>query len=399
MLSLSARPYIRASVPVLREHGETISRRFYADLFEAHPELLSLFNLGNQANGAQQRSLATALLAYAANIDRPEVLEPVVARIAHKHASLGIQPRMYPIVARHLIGAMKHVLGDAATPALLAAWDEAYWLLAGELIAAEARLYALARVEAGQFAPLTVASVRRESEYVSSYLLQREDGTSPGPFVPGQFVSVAVDLPGEGFRQLRQYSLSDAPTRPHWRITVKREPRSSDRPAGRISNHLHDTLAPGDRLLVGPAFGNFEPSSESTRPLALLSAGVGIAPMVSALNTLAEQRSDRPVLFAHANRGPEHCALRTDVERAQEALPGLKTLHFFEEAKGASNDEFTGRMALTPDRIASFEDADFYLCGPLPFMREQFRSLLELGVPPERVHREVFGPDLIDDLF
>ncbi len=73
MLSSFARPYIEASVPVLREHGTTITTAFYKNLFEDHPELTNLFNMGNQAQGQQQQSLAAAVFAYAANIDNPEV--------------------------------------------------------------------------------------------------------------------------------------------------------------------------------------------------------------------------------------------------------------------------------------------------------------------------------------
>src|SRR4051794_14925485 len=131
MISASARPFIAASVPVLQQHGVAITQRFYADLFEAHPELRHVFNQGNQASGAQQGALAGALVAYAANIDNRDALAPVIRRIAHKHASLGIGPAQYTVVARHLLAAISSVLGAAATPALLAAWDEAYWLLAG----------------------------------------------------------------------------------------------------------------------------------------------------------------------------------------------------------------------------------------------------------------------------
>ena len=104
MVSAVARPYIDASVPVLREHGVTITRTFYRNMFAAHPELTNIFNMGNQANGSQQQSLAAAVFAYAANIDNADALGPVVSRIIHKHASVGIKAEHYPIVGRHLLG-------------------------------------------------------------------------------------------------------------------------------------------------------------------------------------------------------------------------------------------------------------------------------------------------------
>jgi nitric oxide dioxygenase len=141
MLSAVSKPYIDASVPVLREHGVAITTAFYHNLFVEYPALKNLFNMGNQANGAQQQSLAAAVFAYAANISNPEVLTPVISRIVHKHVSLGILPVHYPIVGRHLLGAIKEVLGDAATQPLLDAWAEAYGLLADTLIAYEKALY------------------------------------------------------------------------------------------------------------------------------------------------------------------------------------------------------------------------------------------------------------------
>ena len=177
MISTTARPYIEASVPVLREHGLAIRTRFYARMFEAHPELRNLFNMGNQASGAQQQSLAAAVFAYAANIDNAAALTPVLDRIVHKHAAVGIKPSHYPIVGRHLLGAIGEVLGEAATPELIAAWDEAYWLLAGELIAAEARLYQHTGTQAGQLQPLQVLRTEREGADTVSLYLQTPQGT------------------------------------------------------------------------------------------------------------------------------------------------------------------------------------------------------------------------------
>jgi nitric oxide dioxygenase len=371
-------------------------------MFAAHPELKNLFNSGNQASGAQQNSLASAVLAYAANIDNPAALAPVLARIAHKHASVGIEPAQHTIVGHHLLGAIKDVLGAAATPELLAAWDEAYWLLASQLIAAEARLYERAQVEPGAFAELVVKQVIRESGTVTSYYLERPEGGSPGPFKPGQYVSVMLDLPGESRRQIRQHSLSDAPERPYWRITIKRELAEGSSPAGCVSNLLHEQIAAGRTLRVGAAFGDFTPAAASPRPLVLLSAGVGITPMIAALNSLAFARSERPVLFAHAARSQADHVLRPDLERAFDTLPGLRAALFYEDARDAQpvgrSQLAPGTMSLTPAMLDAFHAADFFLCGPLAFMREQWTFLLAAGIPVTQLRREVFGPELLDHL-
>jgi nitric oxide dioxygenase len=99
MLSQKSRPYIEASVPVLREHGVTITRTFYSNMFAEFPEFTHLFNMGNQANGSQQQSLASAVFAYAVNFENADALAPVISRIAHKHASVGITAEHYPLSA------------------------------------------------------------------------------------------------------------------------------------------------------------------------------------------------------------------------------------------------------------------------------------------------------------
>jgi len=403
MLSAESRPYIDASVPVLREHGLAITTTFYRNLFAAHPELHNLFNAGNQANGSQQQSLASAVFAYAANIDNQAALAPVVSRIVQKHASLGVTPDQYPIVGTHLLGAIKQVLGDAATPELLAAWGEAYGLLAQALIDEEKRAYRAAGVQPGALSPMRVVAVNEESEQVKSFTLQPIDGTLPS-FRAGQYVSVAVDLPG-GLRQLRQYSLSDAPNGDHLRISVKREAvdaldaANAARPAGMVSNWLHDHLSVGSVVQVSKPFGDFLPDTESDAPIVLLSAGVGITPMIAALNRIADVAPQRRVVFAHAARHAGHHPHRADVAQAAARMPHLQSVVFYEEATGAAPGTFIpGRMRIEALPAWDFADADVYLCGPLPFMQEQWAALLAHGVPPARLHREVFGPDMLDHL-
>ena len=156
MLSIEAQPYIDASVPVLREHGVTITRLFYKNMFEAHPELTNLFNMGNQANGSQQQSLAAAVFAYAAHYADSSALAPVVNRIVHKHVSIGLTAQHYPIVGQYLLGAIESTLGDAATPELMNAWREDYWLLADTLIVAEKNLYHELHTQPGELFPMRV---------------------------------------------------------------------------------------------------------------------------------------------------------------------------------------------------------------------------------------------------
>jgi len=398
MLSEAARPYIDASVPVLKEHGVAITTHFYQSMFAAHPELKNIFNMGNQASGVQQQSLAAAVFAYAANYRNPDALTPVVERIVHKHASLGITAEHYPIVGKHLLDAIQAVLGAAATPDLLAAWGEAYGVLANVLIEAEKKLYATSGVTPGELQTLVVKEVKQESDNVKSFYLQTADGKSPGHFLPGQYISVAGTV--DGLRQLRQYSLSDSPDQPWWRISVKREDETQ--PAGRISNWLHDDIKAGDTLQTSVAFGDFQPGIEGEDPIVLLSAGVGITPMISVLNTLAARNPNRRVVFAHAARHGGHHPLRADLRNARTKLKALTEVQFYETPKSGDQAgvdyQHTGRMSLGKLALDQFPDANIYICGPSGFMQEQWKSLVGAGIAPSRIHREVFGPDLLEHI-
>jgi nitric oxide dioxygenase len=399
MVSATARPYIDASVPVLREHGLSITRTFYQNMFAEHPELTNLFNMGNQASGVQQQSLAAAVFAYAANIDNQAALAPVVSRIVHKHASVGIKPAHYPIVGRHLLGAIQQVLGDAATPALISAWDEAYSSLAGALIAAEKEMYAEAGIAPGELREMRVLAVSNESEDVKSFVLEATDGKPAPAFMPGQYLSVSVTF-DDGSTQLRQYSLSDAPHPQRLRISVKRERRDGDKPQGRVSNWLHAHASVGSLLRVSPPFGDFTPDTESGRPVVLLSAGVGITPMISALKRIAEVQAQRNVVFAHAARGAGWYPHHAEVAAAMNAMPNLQVVTFYEDGSTgfSAGTVHAGRMDLA--RLPAWDRAatDVYMCGPTGFMQVQWQALLEAGVPAQRIRREVFGPELLDHL-
>lgn len=395
MLSEFARPYIEASIPVLKTHGLDITRTFYRNMFAAHPELTNLFNMGNQAAGKQQQSLASAVFAYAANIDNPAALAPVIERIVHKHAAVGITAAQYPIVGNHLLGAIKETLGDAATPELLKAWEEAYGLLADALITEEKKLYEASGVEAGELRPMTVYAIQKQSALVKSFILSTADGAPLTQFSPGQYVSVAVDFP-EGKRQLRQYSLSDASNASYWRISVKKEQQPQP---GQVSHWLHEKIRVGDTLMVSQPFGDFRPDLQAEK-IVLLSAGVGITPMISVLNQLAKHRPQAQVLFAHAALDAAHHAHVEDVNAARQQMPGLQVVTFHEkpDAQAAAAGVHHGRMQVSALPLAFLQDAQIYLCGPLGFMQEQWRNLLALGVPQTQLHREVFGPDMLDHL-
>ncbi|MEU6175377.1 globin domain-containing protein [Streptantibioticus parmotrematis] len=406
MLSDEATPVVRATLPVVGAAIGEIAELFYRKLFDAHPELLrDLFNRGNQANGEQRQALAGSIAAFAGMLlERPDTRpDAMLARIAHKHASLGISSDQYKVVHRHLFAAIAEVLGDAVTPSVAAAWDEVYWLMANALIAIEARLYERAGVAEGEvWRRMVVTGRRQETPDAISLTLRPADGDGPaGAFRPGQYVSVGVRL-ADGARQIRQYSLSGAPGLAEWRITVKRVADGAG-PDGEVSTWLHAHAAPGDVLEVSAPFGDLVlPAGDG--PLLLASAGIGGTPMLAMLHRLAADRAAggpaRRVVVVHADREPGHHAHRAELRRLVEELPRAE-LHLWYEAGADAVDGHHegGRAVVRRGRadlgaVALPEGLTAYLCGPLPFMRAVRGDLLRRGVPAEAVRYEVFSPDL-----
>ncbi|NES15551.1 MULTISPECIES: globin domain-containing protein [Micromonospora] len=401
VLSETSAAVVTATLPAVQAHGEAITGRFYQRMFDAHPELLDIFNRGNQATGQQKAALAAAVVAYAEHLTGGSTVPwgPILDRIAHKHASLGITAAQYPIVGRHLLAAVGEVLGDAVTPEVAAAWDEVYWLLACELIAREARLYAGAGVPEGGavWREWRVVEKIRETADVATFTLVPADGGPVPGFTPGQYVSVAVDLDGDRGQQIRQYSLSGRPGADHWQITVKRVRGVDGGPDGMVSSFLHERVAAGDTLRLSPPFGEVSAIGDG-EPLLLVSAGIGLTPAMAALAHLADTEPERPVALVHADRAGAAHARRRELVWLQQRLPNLSVRLWYEDAADAELSGLKADVAgglVDPALIPVAPESYVHLCGPVPFMSLVRSGLLRRGVPAERIAYEVFGPGML----
>lgn len=142
MLDQKTMDIIKATVPALREHGVTITTRFYERMFEKNPEVAPLFNMARQRNGEQPKALAMAVLGAAENIENLGAIMPLVEKIGARHVAAGVKPEHYPIIGANLLAAIKEVLGDAATDEIISAWEKTYGVLAEIFIEEERKLYA-----------------------------------------------------------------------------------------------------------------------------------------------------------------------------------------------------------------------------------------------------------------
>ena len=142
MLDQKTIDIIKSTVPVLKSNGLEITKTFYKNMFEQNPEVKPLFNMNKQESEEQPKALAMAILAVAQNIDNLEAIKPVVNRIGVIHCNAKVQPEHYPIVGKHLLGAIKEVLGDGATEDIINAWAKIYGVIAEVFINNEKEMYA-----------------------------------------------------------------------------------------------------------------------------------------------------------------------------------------------------------------------------------------------------------------
>jgi len=392
MLSPNTIALVKATVPVLKQHGEAITQHFYRLLLSQHPELKAFFNEAHQVHGTQARALAGAVLAFASHVDQLDALAGALPRIVQKHAALGVQPEHYPIVGGCLLQAIRDVLGEAATDEIIGAWGEAYGVLAKILIDAEEAVYRDNAAQPGGWRGtrgLRIAGKVQESEIITSFYLEPADGGALPAFRPGQYLTLLLTIDGAPTR--RHYSLSDAPGKPWYRISVKREP------GGRASNWLHDHAAVGDVLEALQPCGDFvlEPAANE-RPLVLVTGGVGITPAISMLEAAAP--AGRPIHFIHAARHGGVHAFRERVDTIAANHDNVSVCYVYDTPRPGDDPHAVGFVTreLLANRLPADRDVDLYLLGPKAFMRAVYADGRALGIAPERLRFEFFGP--LEDL-
>jgi nitric oxide dioxygenase len=387
MLSPEHRAIVTATVPILEQGGEALTRHFYQTLFTDFPEVKPYFNQSHQHSGDQQRALANGILMYAKNIERLETLGPLVNTIVAKHVALQIQPEDYGKVGASLLKAIREVLGaETATDAVIEAWAAAYGQLAEILIGIEGKAYEDKAAAAGGWKgarQFVVAARREESEEITSFLFRPLDGQPVVDFEPGQYIGIRVVV--DGVEQRRTYSLSAAPNGKTYRISVKREE------GGKVSGFLHERITEGATVDLFPPSGAFT-LAEGSKPIVLISGGVGITPTLAMLDRALE--TGREIRFIHAARHGGVHAFRDHVDQLAAVHPQLTRFYMYAEHKGQHP---------APDAVGLLDakqlgqwlperDVDAYFLGPVPFMTAVKKSLSELGVPEAQTYYEFFGP-------
>jgi ferredoxin-NADP reductase/MOSC domain-containing protein YiiM/ferredoxin len=232
---------------------------------------------------------------------------------------------------------------------------------------------------------MRVGAIDRESASVISIRLAPIDGEPAAPARPGQFLTVRLCPDAGAAPLLRTYSLSGLPDSESYRISVKREPH------GAASGYLHTSLRVGDVIEAGAPRGSFV-LRPGDRPVALVSAGVGATPVLAMLHVLADEHPARQVWWVHGARNRAEHAFAQEARGLLARLPDAHRIVAYSHP-GPDDDGYDVAGRLTGQTLAGVPAAaDFYLCGPGPFMHDIAAALTARGVPPERVSTEPFGP-------
>jgi ferredoxin-NADP reductase/MOSC domain-containing protein YiiM len=239
------------------------------------------------------------------------------------------------------------------------------------------------------FRPLRVADKRRESSNVTSLMLEPSDGRPLVAATPGQFVVLRLKPAPEGPALLRSYSLSSEPSAERWRLSIKREPN------GAAGGYVDNVLKTSDVIETSAPRGAFT-LGQGEGPVILLSAGIGLTPVLAMLHALAAGGSRREIWWIHgARNGAEH-AFAAEARGLLKSLPGGHS-HIRYSAPGPTDRpgvdfDGVGRLDVQVFKeLGAPREADFYLCGPAAFMSGLTADLMSWGVPAERLHSENFG--------
>ncbi|MEJ2229477.1 MAG: 2Fe-2S iron-sulfur cluster-binding protein, partial [Alphaproteobacteria bacterium] len=228
---------------------------------------------------------------------------------------------------------------------------------------------------------------------VCSFYLVPEDGRPLPPYRPGQFLTFNLDIPsaeGANAQVIRCYTLSDAPAKDAYRISVKRE---AD---GTSSNYLHNHIGVGDVLQVRAPSGHFH-LDDGQDPVVLIGGGIGITPMLSMLNWALANQPKREIWLFYGVRNGTEAIMLAHLEEMAAKHPNfhLRICYSAPMADDMNGQaiRIRGRVDITLLRVQlPLKPFHFYICGPSAMLESLVPDLEDWGVPPAHIYFEAFGP-------
>jgi uncharacterized protein len=250
------------------------------------------------------------------------------------------------------------------------------------------------------FRKFRLVSKIKETKDITSFYLAPHDGNELPGFIPGQYLTFQLNIPGQVKPIIRCYSLSDSPYHPdRYRVSIKRvlAPRGTSFPPGLGSNYFHDSINENDIVDVKAPSGHFYLDMTKSTPVVLLAGGVGITPMLSMLNAIIEIGSKRETWFFLGVRDKTEHVMREHLEIVARENENVNLRIFY--SKPAETDVFNkdyhlkGRVNVENFKsILPSNNFDFYMCAPPPMVKDLRNDLAEWGVPKKNIHFEAFGP-------
>jgi ferredoxin-NADP reductase len=240
-----------------------------------------------------------------------------------------------------------------------------------------------------------------EAESCCSFYLAPHDGRPLPAYLPGQYLTFRLQIPGQTREVTRCYSLSDSPDHTdYYRVTIKRippPPGAPDAPPGLVSSHFHDRLQVGDILDVKAPSGHFHLDVNSRTPVVLVGGGIGVTPALSMLNYLVSSPGKREVWFFYGVRNGREHMLKDYLREISEQNPHVHIVACYSDPLPTEQKEedyhFGERVSVDLfKRVLEVNNFEFYICGPPPMMESLTKGLSEWGVPEEQIHFEAFGP-------
>ena len=237
---------------------------------------------------------------------------------------------------------------------------------------------------------------QRESIDSHSIYLVPVDGQPLPNFTGGQYLTIAVRLPGAAKPSIRCYSLSEAPREDYYRITVKKVRREAS-PVDSVSTYLNDVLEPGDVMDVKAPNGSFTLDAAELRPVVLLGAGIGVTPLACMASSVLATHWPNDLYLILGMRNSDEHPLKAEVEALAAQYEHLN-LHVVysqpnDDDRAGVDYHAAGRIDLSTLRsVLPSNNYEFFLCGPGSMMKELVPALQAWGVPESDVHIEAFGP-------
>lgn len=238
------------------------------------------------------------------------------------------------------------------------------------------------------FRPLRVSRKVPESGNVTSLLLEPIDGQPVATALPGQFIVLRL---GEASTPalMRSYSLSGKPGASYYRVSIKREAH------GAASSYIHDNVGVGDIVHASAARGSFTLRPGDT-PVVLLSAGIGVTPVLAMLHALAAEASPRDIRWLYGARNGREHPFAGEARELLETLPRHHSTICYSSPDPQDRPDVDFNSAGHLDtRVLQQQnlprDGDFYICGPSTFMSDLTAGLVASGIAPDRIQTEMFG--------